>query len=131
MKLPQQYHSVIGGNKGIKLSGGQRQRIAIARVILKGAPILILDEVTSQLDALTEVYIQGSLWELMQNKTTIVIAHRLSTLMNMDRILVFSNGKIVEDGSHYDLISREGILYLSLWESQKDGFLPEKQLEAA
>lgn len=67
----------------------------------------------------------------MQNKTNIVIAHRLSTLMNMDRILVFSNGKIVEDGSHYDLISREGSLYLSLWESQKDGFLPEKQLEAA
>ena len=80
---------------------------------------------------LTEVYIQGSLWELMQNKTTIVISHRLSTLMNMDRILVFSNGKIVEDGSHYDLISREGSLYLSLWESQKDGLLPEKQLEAA
>lgn len=123
--LPQGYDSLVG-ERGVKLSGGQRQRIAIARAILKNAPILILDEATSQLDSVTERFIQDSLWELMQGKTTIVIAHRLSTLLHMDRILVFDRGKIVEDGSHQNLLAKGGI-YKTLWETQVDGFLPDKK----
>ncbi len=120
-QLPQGYGSLVG-ERGVKLSGGQRQRIAIARAFLKNAPILILDEATSQLDSLTEQYIQDSLWELMQNKTTIVIAHRLSTLLHMDRILVFDNGKIIEDGNHQVLLAKGG-LYSDLWKAQVGGFL--------
>lgn len=123
--LPQGYESLVG-ERGVKLSGGQRQRIAIARAILKNAPILILDEATSQLDSVTESHIQESLWGLMQGKTTIVIAHRLSTLLHMDRILVFDRGKIVEDGTHKDLLAKGGI-YKTLWETQVDGFLPDKR----
>ncbi|HET9843118.1 MAG TPA: ABC transporter ATP-binding protein [Gammaproteobacteria bacterium] len=127
IKLSQGYHSLVG-ERGIKLSGGQRQRIAIARAVLKNAPILILDEATSQLDSLTEALIQESLWELMQGKTTIVIAHRLSTLLPMDRILVFEKGKIVEDGTHSQLLNNHN-LYKSLWDSQIGGFLPDKTSE--
>jgi ATP-binding cassette subfamily B protein len=123
-KLPQGYESLVG-ERGIKLSGGQRQRIAIARAILKNAPILILDEATSQLDSITESDIQESLWELMQNKTTIVIAHRLSTLLNMNRILVFDKGKIVGDGTHATLLTKSD-LYKNLWEAQVGGFLPNE-----
>ncbi len=123
MKLPEGYGALVG-ERGIKLSGGQRQRIAIARAMLKNAPILILDEATSQLDSLTENVIQGSLWELMQGKTTLVIAHRLSTLLRMDRILVFENGKVTEDGSHAQLLEAGG-LYKTLWDAQVGGFLPE------
>jgi len=115
------YNSLVG-ERGIKLSGGQRQRIAIARAIVKNAPILILDEATSQLDSVTEALIQESLWTLMQNKTTIVIAHRLSTLLHMDRILVFEGGNIVEDGSHSDLLLKNN-LYKKLWDAQVGGFL--------
>ncbi|BDB96443.1 ABC transporter ATP-binding protein [Candidatus Hydrogenosomobacter endosymbioticus] len=118
---PDGYGALVG-ERGVKLSGGQRQRIAIARAILKNAPILILDEATSQLDSITEAYIQESLWELMQGKTTIVVAHRLSTLLHMDRILVFDRGKVVEDGKHHDLIQQEG-LYKTLWDTQIGGFL--------
>lgn len=124
-KLPEGYESLVG-ERGIKLSGGQRQRIAIARAILKNAPILILDEATSQLDSVTEIEIQESLWRLMQNKTTLVIAHRLSTLLNMDRILVFNQGRIVEDGTHEELLSK-GNLYKTLWDAQVGGFLPDKK----
>jgi ATP-binding cassette subfamily B protein len=124
-KLPQGYESSVG-ERGVKLSGGQRQRIAIARAILKNAPILILDEATSQLDSVTESNIQESLWELMQDKTTIVIAHRLATLLHMDRILVFDQGKIIEDGSHKELLEKNG-LYKTLWEAQVGGFLPDQE----
>lgn len=123
--LPDGYQSIVG-ERGMKLSGGQRQRIAIARVILKNAPILILDEATSQLDSLTENYIQESLWKLMQDKTTILIAHRLSTLLHMDRILVFDQGRIVEDGTHQELLVKAE-LYKTLWDTQVGGFLPEKK----
>lgn len=121
MSLPQGYASLVG-ERGIKLSGGQKQRIAIARAVLKNAPILILDEATSQLDSVTENLIQDSLYELMQNKTTIVIAHRLSTLLHMDRILVFDKGRIIEDGSHNNLLNKNG-LYKKLWNAQVGGFL--------
>lgn len=125
--LPQGYDSLVG-ERGVKLSGGQRQRIAIARAILKNAPILILDEATSQLDSVTESLIQESLWELMQNKTTIVIAHRLSTLLHMDRILVFDKGKINEDGTHSELLAKAG-LYKHLWDAQVGGFLGDEKTE--
>lgn len=124
-KLPEGYRSLVG-ERGVKLSGGQRQRIAIARAILKNAPILILDEATSQLDSITEHLIQESLWHLMQGKTTIVIAHRLSTLLHMDRILVFEQGKIVEDGTHNQLLENNG-LYKTLWSAQVGGFLPDSE----
>jgi len=125
VKLPQGYNSLVG-ERGVKLPGGQRQRIAIARAILKNAPILILDEATSALDSVVESDIQQSLWDLMQGKTTIVIAHRLSTLLHMDRILVFDMGKIVEDGTHTELLAMNGI-YKTLWEAQVGGFLLDQR----
>lgn len=112
------------GERGTKLSGGEKQRIAIARAILADAPILILDEATSSLDSVTEGAIQDALKNLMANKTTIVIAHRLSTLAHMDRILVFDKGKIVEEGTHDSLLKENG-LYKKMWQMQVDGFLPE------
>lgn len=121
--MPQKYGALVG-ERGVKLSGGQRQRIAIARAFLKNAPILILDEATSQLDSITENLIQDSLKNLMQNKTVLIIAHRLSTLADVDRILVFSNGKIVEDGSHQELLALNGH-YKKLWNAQIGGFLME------
>ena len=118
------YESLLGEN-GVKISGGQRQRIAIARAILKNAPILILDEATSSLDSITEAFIQESLEVLMRNKTVIIIAHRLSTLLATDRILVFDQGKIVEDGTHNKLLAQCN-LYSTLWNSQVGGFLSDK-----
>jgi ATP-binding cassette subfamily B protein len=123
LNTPKGYHSLVG-ERGIKLSGGQRQRIAIARAILKNAPILILDEATSSLDSLTEELIQESLKTIMEDRTVIVIAHRLSTLLFMDRILVFDQGRIIEEGSHRSLFQHKG-LYTTLWESQVGGFLVE------
>ena len=125
VNLLQGYQSLVG-ERGIKLSGGQRQRIAIARAMLKNAPILILDEATSSLDSVTEKYIQDASILIMQDKTTIVIAHRLSTLSKMDRILVFDNGQIIEDGTHENLIAKGGH-YARMWEMQAGGFLPEKE----
>ncbi len=113
------------GERGTKLSGGQRQRIAIARAILKKAPILLLDEATSALDSLTEQSIQESLRGLMEMSTTLVIAHRLSTILDMDRIIVFDQGRIVQDGSHEDLFHQEG-LYKKMWSAQIGGFLPDQ-----
>jgi ATP-binding cassette subfamily B multidrug efflux pump len=110
------------GERGVKLSGGQRQRIALARAILRAAPILILDEATSALDSESERLIQKSLESLMEGKTVLAIAHRLSTLSVMDRLIVMENGKIVEDGTHADLVARGG-LYARLWALQSEGFI--------
>ncbi|HET6747002.1 MAG TPA: ABC transporter ATP-binding protein [Candidatus Saccharimonadales bacterium] len=122
-KLPLKYETIVG-ERGVKLSGGQRQRIAIARAILKDAPILVLDEATSALDSESEVYIQKALSSLMKNRTTIVIAHRLSTIQKMDRILVLNEGKVVEDGTHDELLKSRG-LYAKLWKHQSGGFIEE------
>ncbi len=121
------------GERGVKLSGGQRQRIAIARVFLKNAPILILDEATSALDSEVEAAIQESLFSLMEGKTVIAIAHRLSTLTQMDRLVVLDKGDIVETGTHGELVARGGI-YADLWNRQSGGFLvdeSEEESEAA
>jgi len=125
MQTDQQYDSLVG-ERGVKLSGGQRQRIAIARAILKDSPILILDEATSSLDSHTEKKIQLGLETLMQGRTVVVIAHRLSTISHMDRILVFDQGRIIEDGSHQQLLLKDGH-YAHLWNMQAGGFLPEKE----
>lgn len=122
--IPAGYNAKVG-ERGTKLSGGEKQRIAVARAILVDAPILILDEATSSLDSLTEKYIQDSLEKLMQGRTTIVIAHRLSTLSRMDRILVFDKGRVVEEGTHSSLM-KEGSLYAKMWSMQVGGFLPER-----
>ncbi len=125
-QLDEKYQALVG-ERGVKLSGGQRQRIAIARAILKNAPILILDEATSSLDSVTEKIIQKSLDQLMRNRTTIVIAHRLSTLLHMDRILVFDQGRIIEDGSTQELLHKNGH-FTRLWNMQADGFLPSDEM---
>ncbi len=122
-KLPDGYETLVG-ERGIKLSGGQRQRIAIARAILKDSPILLLDEATSALDSESEQYIQQALIKIMQNRTTIVIAHRLSTLQKLDRILVLDKGAIVEEGSHKQLLAHNGV-YAKLWAHQSGGFIEE------
>ena len=122
LQIPQGYQSLVG-ERGIKLSGGQRQRIAIARAILKNAPILILDEATSSLDSVTEKDIQDGLYDLMNGRTTLVIAHRLSTLSEMDRILVLDKGHIIEDGSHQELLNLNRH-YAKMWAMQAGGFLP-------
>jgi ATP-binding cassette subfamily B protein len=126
-QIPEQYGSQVG-ERGVKLSGGQRQRIAIARVILKNAPVLILDEATSSLDSITEKAIQDSLNEVMKDKTVLVVAHRLSTIAHLDRILVFDSGRIIEEGRPADLIARRGA-YFRLWNRQADGFLGEESTQ--
>jgi ATP-binding cassette subfamily B protein len=123
MQAPDAYRAMVG-ERGVKLSGGQRQRIAIARVILKDAPVLILDEATSSLDSVTEDAIQTTLEDVMRGKTVIVVAHRLSTIAHLDRILVFDRGRIVEDGDHAGLLARRGV-YWQLWSRQAGGFLPD------
>jgi len=120
--LPQGFATHLGA-RGVRLSGGQRQRIAIARVLLKNARILILDEATSALDSEAEAAIQEQLFNLMAGKTVIAIAHRLSTIAAMDRLIVLSQGKIVEEGDHAELMRRGG-LYAELWNRQSGGFLP-------
>jgi subfamily B ATP-binding cassette protein MsbA len=115
-KLPNKYETIIGEN-GIKLSGGQKQRLSIARAILKNSSIILLDEATSSLDSESESVIQKAIDNLTKNKTTIIIAHRLSTVMNCDKILVFENGKIIEEGKHEFLVN-ESLTYKKLYEKQ-------------
>jgi ABC-type multidrug transport system fused ATPase/permease subunit len=124
MDAEKKYDSMVG-DRGIKLSGGQKQRVAIARAFLKDAPILILDEATSALDSETEAVIQESFNKLSRGRTTIAIAHRLSTLRNMDRIVVMDNGRIMESGTHATLIKKKGGIYAKLWKMQSGGFLQE------
>ncbi|MBQ2695210.1 ABC transporter ATP-binding protein [Candidatus Saccharibacteria bacterium] len=119
--LPEGYDTMVG-ERGVKLSGGQRQRIAIARAILKDAPILVLDEATSALDSESEALIQGALTNLMQGRTSIVVAHRLSTIAGLDRIVVLNNGVIVEQGTHTELLKAGGE-YAKLWDRQSGAFL--------
>lgn len=121
--LPNGYDTMVG-ERGIKLSGGQRQRIAIARAILKDAPILVLDEATSALDSESEALIQSALGELMKGRTSIVIAHRLSTIAHLDRIIVLKDGKIIEQGSHKELLKKSGT-YAKLWSRQSGAFIKE------
>lgn len=123
MQLPKGFDTLVG-ERGVKLSGGQRQRIAIARAILKDAPILVLDEATSALDSESEKMIQTALATLMQGRTSIVVAHRLSTIASLDRIIVLGNGIIKEDGSHAELLKNDGI-YAKLWAHQSGGFIEE------
>ena len=123
-KLPQRYQTMVG-DRGVKLSGGQRQRIAIARAMLKDAPILVLDEATSALDTHTEHHVQQALQALLSERTTIVIAHRLSTLTRMDRVLVFEDGRIVEDGTVTALLEAD-TRFAAMWRSQAGGFLPDE-----
>lgn len=123
VKLPDVYDTLVG-ERGVKLSGGQRQRIAIARAMLRDAPILVLDEATSALDSESEIRVQHALENLWQHKTVIAIAHRLSTLRNMDRIIVMDGGRIIEQGTHRQLLARDGA-YAKLWAHQSGGFIEE------
>lgn len=123
-QLPQGFDTLVG-ERGVKLSGGQRQRIAIARAILKDAPILVLDEATSALDSESEKMIQTALATLMDGRTSIVVAHRLSTIASLDRIIVLNQGKVAEDGSHTELLKKRGGIYASLWKHQSGGFIEE------
>ena len=123
-ELPAGYETLVG-ERGVKLSGGQRQRIAIARAILKDAPILILDEATSSLDSESEALIQDALWNLMIGRTAIVIAHRLSTVRRMDRLVVIDGGRTIEQGTHHELLQIGGV-YASLWSHQSGGFLGDE-----
>ncbi|EER22147.1 MULTISPECIES: ATP-binding cassette domain-containing protein [Rickettsia] len=122
--LPEKYNTIVG-ERGVKLSGGQRQRIAIARAILKNAPILVLDEATSSLDSHTEQEVQKSINTMLdiENVTIIAIAHRLSTIKHMDRIIVMDKGKIIEDGTFTELVRKEKGKFKELWEHQVNGFV--------
>jgi ATP-binding cassette subfamily B protein len=121
--LPEQFDTMVG-ERGIKLSGGERQRVAIARAFLDDAPIVVLDEATSALDSITEQQIQEAIFELIKDKTAIVIAHRLSTVLRMDRIIVMDKGQIIEQGNHQQLLALQG-KYFTMWQHQSGGFLQE------
>ena len=121
--LPGGLDTVVG-ERGIKLSGGQRQRVALARAILRDAPILLLDEATSALDSESEILVQDALWRLMDGRTALVVAHRLSTVARMDRLVVLDGGRIVEQGSHAELLAAQGT-YAALWAHQSGGFLDD------
>ncbi|MEU8774485.1 ABC transporter ATP-binding protein [Streptomyces sp. NPDC048606] len=121
--LPEGFDTMVG-ERGVKLSGGQRQRVALARAILRDAPILLLDEATSALDSESEILVQDALWRLMEGRTALVVAHRLSTVAGMDRLVVLDRGRIVEQGTHQELLAAEGA-YAKLWQHQSGGFLED------
>jgi ATP-binding cassette subfamily B protein len=121
--LPDGFDTMVG-ERGVKLSGGQRQRVALARAILRDAPILLLDEATSALDSESEVLIQQALWQLMEGRTTLVVAHRLSTVARMDQLVVLDHGQIIEKGTHAELLRLDGT-YARLWQHQSGGFLDD------
>ena len=121
--LPEGFDTMVG-ERGVKLSGGQRQRVALARAILRDAPILLLDEATSALDSESEILVQEALWRLMDGRTALVVAHRLSTVAGMDRLVVLDRGRIIEQGGHHELLASEGA-YAKLWQHQSGGFLSE------
>ncbi|AYC37074.1 ATP-binding cassette subfamily B protein [Streptomyces sp. BK205] len=126
--LPDGFDTLVG-ERGVKLSGGQRQRVALARAILRDAPILLLDEATSALDSESEILVQEALWRLMEGRTALVVAHRLSTVAGMDQLVVLDRGRIVEQGSHQELLSLDGP-YAKLWRHQSGGFLEDRPVEA-
>jgi len=121
--LPDGFGTMVG-ERGVKLSGGQRQRVALARAILRDAPILLLDEATSALDSESETLVQQALWRLMEGRTALVVAHRLSTVARMDQLVVLDRGEIAEKGTHQELLRRGGT-YARLWQHQSGGFLDE------
>jgi ATP-binding cassette subfamily B protein len=123
--LPDGFDTMVG-ERGVKLSGGQRQRVALARAILRDAPILLLDEATSALDSESEILVQEALWRLMEGRTALVVAHRLSTVATMDRLVVLDRGRIIEQGTHQELLASEGA-YAKLWQHQSGGFLDDSQ----
>ncbi|MFD8211797.1 ABC transporter ATP-binding protein [Streptomyces sp. NPDC059695] len=127
--LPEGFETMVG-ERGVKLSGGQRQRVALARAILRDAPILLLDEATSALDSESEILVQDALWRLMEGRTALVVAHRLSTVATMDRLVVLDRGRIVEQGTHRELLAAEGA-YAKLWQHQSGGFLDDTPAPAA
>ncbi|MFD6421318.1 ABC transporter ATP-binding protein [Streptomyces sp. NPDC060198] len=124
--LPEGFDTMVG-ERGVKLSGGQRQRVALARAILRDAPILLLDEATSALDSESEILVQDALWRLMEGRTALVVAHRLSTVATMDRLVVLDRGRILEEGTHQQLLTADGA-YAKLWQHQSGGFLDESDV---
>ena len=123
--LPDGFDTLVG-ERGVKLSGGQRQRVALARAILRDAPILLLDEATSALDSESEILVQEALWRLMRDRTALVVAHRLSTVVRMDRLVVLDRGRVLEQGSHGELLQSAGT-YARLWHHQSGGFLIDER----
>jgi len=121
--LPEGFDTMVG-ERGVKLSGGQQQRVALARAILRDAPFLLLDEATSALDSESELLIQEALWQLMEGRTALVVAHRLSTVARMDQLIVLDRGQIIEQGAHAELLDLGGT-YARLWQHQSGGFLDE------